>query len=84
MHVGNYWTHKQNGTEVWVFDGGQKALLRRITLEQPARSINVSQDPSPLLYALGDEGDLAVLDATSGLKLRKRKLAGSMISVPGE
>jgi len=83
MHVGNYWTHKKAGTEVWVMDGVHQTLIRRISLEAPARSIAVSQDDHPLLYIMEDEGDFAVMDATSGEKLRKRKLAGILTWVPG-
>ncbi len=84
MHTGNFWTHKQNGTEVWVFDTATRTLLRRIALEEPARSISVSQDSTPLLYASGADGDFAVLDANTGEKLRQRKLPDGMATVPGQ
>jgi methylamine dehydrogenase heavy chain len=83
MHTGNFWTHKAPGSEVWVLDAAKQTLIRRIRLEAPATGIAVSQDASPLLYAVGEEGDFAVLDATSGEKLRKRKLSGSLVWVPG-
>jgi methylamine dehydrogenase heavy chain len=82
MHVGNFWTHKANGTEVWVFDTRKRTLERRIVLEQPARSICVSQDSAPLLYVSGTDGDFAVIDANTGQKLRKRKLPADMATVP--
>lgn len=82
MHTGNHWTHKAPGTEVWVLDATNQTLIRRINLEAPANGIAVSQDANPLLYALG-EGELAVLDATTGAKLRKRKLSGNLAFVPG-
>ncbi|HVW69909.1 MAG TPA: amine dehydrogenase large subunit [Steroidobacteraceae bacterium] len=87
MHPGNYWTHKVAGTEVWVLDATRQALIRRIRLEAPARGIAVSQDASPLLYAMSDEGsegELAVIDASTGEKLRKRKLPGGFAWVPGD
>ncbi|HWS65863.1 MAG TPA: amine dehydrogenase large subunit [Steroidobacteraceae bacterium] len=83
MHAGNYWTHKKAGTEVWVMDGAHQTLIRRISLEAPARSIAVSQDDHPLLYIMEEEGDFAVIDALTGEKLRKRKLAGILTWVPG-
>lgn len=83
MHTGNYWTHKRPGTEVWVLDAVQKTLLRRIMLDGPTVGINVSQDEKPQLYAMGEEGEFAVLDATTGEKLRKRKLTGGLAWVPG-
>jgi methylamine dehydrogenase heavy chain len=84
MHTGNFWTHKQNGTEVWVFDTATRALLRRIALEEPARSISVSQDNAPLLYVSGAEGDFAVIDANTGEKLRQRKLPGGIATMPAQ
>lgn len=83
MHTGNHWTHKAPGTEVWVLDAVRQTLIKRITLEQPAQGIAVSQDPSPLLYALGEGEEVAVLDATTGAKLRKRKMHSSLAWVPG-
>jgi len=83
MHAGNYWTHKKTGTEVWVMDGARQTLIRRISLEAPARSIAVSQDDHPLLNIMEEEGDFAVIDALTGEKLRKRKLAGILTWVPG-
>jgi methylamine dehydrogenase heavy chain len=84
MHTGNFWTHKQNGTEVWVLDISTRTLLRRISLEEPARSISVSQDNAPLLYASGADGDFTVIDANTGEKLRQRKLPSGMAAVPGQ
>jgi len=82
MHTGDYWTHKQPGTEIWVLDPEDHRLERRISLKAPARGIAVSQDTSPLLYALGDDDEFAVLDATSGEQLRSRKLSSSLAWTP--
>jgi methylamine dehydrogenase heavy chain len=84
MHTGTFWTHKQSGTEVWVLDADRHTLLKRINLEEPARSISVSQDASPLLYASGADGDFAVIDANTGAPLRKRKLPSGLVSVAGQ
>jgi methylamine dehydrogenase heavy chain len=84
MHPGNHWTHKMRGTEVWVLDAVRQTLIRRINLKVPARSIAVSQDDKPLLYAFGNEDrDFTVYDATSGESLRQRKLPGLLAWVPG-
>jgi methylamine dehydrogenase heavy chain len=84
MHPGNHWTHKMPGTEVWVLDAVRQTLIRRINLKVPARSIAVSQDDKPLLYAFGNEDrDFTVYDATSGESLRQRKLPGLLAWVPG-
>jgi len=83
MHTGNFWTHRAPGTEVWVLDAIQRQLVRRISLEMPAASIAVSQDANPLLYTMGAGGEFSVLDATTGAKLRQRKLPGLLAWVPG-
>jgi methylamine dehydrogenase heavy chain len=83
MHAGNYWTHKESGTEVWVLDTAQQTLVRRIPLETPAQSIAVSQGANPLLYTMSKDGGFAVLNATTGNPLRKRKLSGILAWVPG-
>ncbi len=96
MHTGNYWTHKQGGTEVWVLDTRTHALLSRFALQPVAtgglandrepyyQSMGVSQDAEPLLYLLNEEGNDLVLNATSGATLRKIEFAaGTLVSVPG-
>ena len=52
MHQGGEWTHKQFGTEVWVFDAAKKTRVGRIKLKTPAYSIYVSNSDKPILYAL--------------------------------
>lgn len=96
MHPGNYWTHKQGGTEIWVLDTKTHALVSRFPLRAVPSSglgddavpyyanIGVSQDAKPLLYLLNEEGNDAVLDATTGEVLRKIEFAaGNSVSVPG-
>ncbi len=96
MHPGNYWTHKQGGTEIWVLDTKTHALVSRFPLRAVPSSglgddavpyyanIGVSQDAKPLLYLLNEEGNDVVLDATTGEVLRKIEFAaGNSVSVPG-
>ena len=52
MHQGGEWTHKQFGTEVWVFDAAKKTRVGRIKLKVPTYSIYVSNSDKPILYAL--------------------------------
>ncbi|MGA7869481.1 MAG: amine dehydrogenase large subunit [Candidatus Binatus sp.] len=52
MHQGGEWTHKQFGTEVWVFDAAKQARVGRIKLKTPAYSIYVSNSDNPILYTL--------------------------------
>jgi methylamine dehydrogenase heavy chain len=96
MHPGNYWTHKQGGTEVWVLDTHTHALLSRFPLRDVPNSglgdekvpyyanIGVSQDDKPLLYLLNPDGNDVVLNALTGEQQRKIEFAGGhTVWVPG-
>ena len=53
MHPGGgEWTHKNPGTEVWVYDVKEQKRVDRIVLPHEANSIMVSQDAAPTLFAL--------------------------------
>jgi methylamine dehydrogenase heavy chain len=85
MHVGTYWTHKADGTEVWVLDAEKRSLLRRIKLTSAASGIAVTQDKKPLLYVLSGFGGpgLVIYDATTGDVVRQRNISGAIALVPG-
>jgi methylamine dehydrogenase heavy chain len=67
-------SHKDGGTEVWVFDPASKKRLGRIALAGPAVSIQVTRSDRPLLATASADGSLSVYDALSGE--RKRTLEG--------
>lgn len=52
MHVGGKDTHKDPGTEVWVYDLDTKKRVNRIKLANIATAIAVSSAPKPLLFAM--------------------------------
>jgi methylamine dehydrogenase heavy chain len=96
MHAGNYWTHRQGGSEIWVLDTKTHALLSRFQLQPVPTSgladekvpfyddIGVSQDDKPVLYLLNPDGNDVVLDASTGKELRKIEFAaGNAVLVPG-
>ena len=96
MHTGNYWTHRQGGTEIWVLDTKTHALVSRFPLQPVPTSglaaekvpfyetVGVSQDAKPVLYLLNPEGNDVVLDADTGEQLRKiEAAAGEWVAVPG-
>jgi len=96
MHIGNYWTHKWGGTEIWALDTNAKKLVSRFPLQAVPSSglgndrvpyyanLGVSQDEHPLLYLLSGEGNDVVMDAASGEIKRKIEFAdGDMVWVPG-
>ena len=70
MHAGGEGTHKDGGTEIWVFDLTTHRRLARwpMHLDESARvmALQVSQDDAPLLFAATSTSDVAVLDALSG------------------
>lgn len=71
MHVGGKDTHKQPGTEVWVYDLDSKQRVNRIKLENMATAIAVSSAPKPLLFAIFIAAQkVEVYDPESGKLLR--------------
>lgn len=71
VHQGDLATHKDPGKAVWVYDLRQRRRVRQIALRDPAGSILVSQDGSPLLFTcfIGS-GALQIYDARTGRYLR--------------
>lgn len=71
MHVGGQDSHKDPGTEVWVYDLGGQKRVQRIALKDPATSIAVTSDAKPLLFAVFiGASKVDVYDALSGRFLR--------------
>jgi methylamine dehydrogenase heavy chain len=77
MHQGGEGTHKDGGSEIWVFDMTTHRRVARWPLAPqkiaPLLAIQVSQDDSPLLFGATDHlfsatgySDLAVFDALTG------------------
>ncbi len=73
MHQGGEGSHKEGGSEIWVFDLSTHQRVARWPLAALKLSgvvaIQVSQDDAPLLFAATDHSDLGVFDALTG-KLR--------------
>jgi methylamine dehydrogenase heavy chain len=70
MHQGGEGTHKDGGTEIWVFDMTTHERVARWPLGAhkvaPVLAIQVSQDDAPLLFAATTDSDVAVFDALNG------------------
>jgi methylamine dehydrogenase heavy chain len=81
MHKGREGTHKDGGTEIWVFDTATHQRIARwpmpaASLGGPVVTVQVSQDAAPLLFAATGKGTLAILDALTGrLKHVERHVA---------
>jgi len=70
MHRGGEGSHKDGGTELWVFDLAKHQRLARWPLKaaglKPVVAITVSQDAAPVIFVATDSADLAMLDARNG------------------
>ena len=87
MHRGTFWTHKEDGTEVWVYDAQTHKRLRRIPLKKTSNMVGVTQDDHPLMFTTDTDGDLFVYDAQTGHLLRTIKKLGTSVTftvAPGE
>ncbi len=79
MHRGGEGSHKDGGTEIWVFDLKSHRRLARWPLHSdglaPVLAVQVSQDAAPVLFAATTAADVAVFDALTGrLKHVERRL----------
>jgi methylamine dehydrogenase heavy chain len=71
MHQGGVDTHKDPGSEVWVYDLDKRIRTQRIVLEGPLTSIVVTADAKPLLFGVFiGAPELRVFDALTGRPLR--------------
>jgi methylamine dehydrogenase heavy chain len=70
MHRGGEGSHKEGGSEIWVFDLDTHRRIARWPISaqhlSPVVAVQVSQDDAPLLFTAGQDGTVAVFDARSG------------------
>jgi methylamine dehydrogenase heavy chain len=88
MHAGDYWSHHNAASEIWVLNLKTHALLMRYPInakpDANVRSIVVSQKAKPLMYLLSENDGHIVLDADTGEELRKIDFAhGEAALAPG-
>jgi methylamine dehydrogenase heavy chain len=77
MHIGGRDTHKDQGTEVWIYDVAAKKRIQRFKLQNPTMSIMVTKDATPLVFAIfADEAQIDVYDGRGGRFLRSIKDIG--------
>lgn len=76
MHMGEFWSHKAAGTEVWILDLASKKVTKRLVLKEPAGHIEVTQDAEPMLFLNGEEGNGVVIDPRTGKEEHKIERAG--------
>lgn len=70
-------SHKFGGEEVWVFDSSSKKRIRRITLDTPGFSIEVTQGENPYLVVNNQSMDISIYTAEGEL-VRSIGGAGAM------
>ncbi|MET3473199.1 methylamine dehydrogenase heavy chain [Novosphingobium sp. 1529] len=82
MHQGDANSHKDAGTELWVYKASEGKLLRRMDLNGGATSVAVSQDAAPLLYTANlGETPLKIRDVDTGKVRREVGGIGYSITV---
>jgi methylamine dehydrogenase heavy chain len=79
MHHGGDGSHKEGGSEIWVFDLKTHERTARWPIDThamgPVVAVQVSQDAAPLLFAATDSADLIIFDALTGeLRHDEKKL----------
>lgn len=79
MHKGEYWSHKEAGTEVWQVDLASQKVVKRFTLKEPMGNIEVSQTDKPLLFMNDEKKNGLILDVATGEEKHKIENAGAGI-----
>lgn len=85
MHRGADGSHKEGGSEIWMFDLKSHRRLARWPFDtaQSGRivAVQVSQDAAPLVFAATDRGDLAIFDVQTGRLKHVAKQVGQTPSL---
>ncbi|MBV6422251.1 MAG: Aralkylamine dehydrogenase heavy chain [Steroidobacteraceae bacterium] len=80
MHPGGAdGSHKNGGSEVWVFDPVLQKRVQRVKLEKWGLSIEVTRGKSPYLVVVNSEMQLDIYDANNGKWL---KMIGGTALIP--
>lgn len=79
MHMGEYWSHKAAGEEIWVVDVAAKKVVRRFKLEEHAAHIGVTQGAEPKVFINTEESEGVILDGRTGAELHRIPMAGAGI-----
>jgi methylamine dehydrogenase heavy chain len=65
MHIGEFWSQKAPGEELWEIDVASHKVLRRKKLTDKIDNIVVTQGAAPLIFLNTDEGKLFIWDAAT-------------------
>jgi methylamine dehydrogenase heavy chain len=82
MHMGEFWTQKASGSEVWELDIAAKKVVKRIPIKDEANNIEVTQEAEPRIVLSGERGLLQILDPRTGeVKFKIENGGGGLITV---
>ncbi len=71
MHQdGREGSHKEGGSEVWVYDVATRSRVQRITLENWGITLELTQSDEPLLLVVNTEMNIDVYESATGNYLR--------------
>jgi len=77
MHMGEYWSHKAPATEIWDLDLAARKVVKRVPLDEPATTIEVTQEAAPKVIVSGESGTVHILDTKSWAEKFKLEKAGN-------
>lgn len=76
MHMGEFWSHKAAGSEIWELDVAAKKVIKRVPLEMPANAIEVTQEAAPKVIVSDEGGTVLIFDAKTWEQKYKLEKAG--------
>jgi methylamine dehydrogenase heavy chain len=85
MHRGAEWTHKQSGTEVWVFNAASRQRVDKIVLPRPGAEVYVTQDRDPRLFviSLPELGGMPSAPMLQSFSTANGRYLGALDRLPG-
>jgi methylamine dehydrogenase heavy chain len=85
MHRGGEWTHKQAGTEVWVYNAAHKRRVDKIILPRQGLEIYVTRDRDPRMFvvSLPELGGLPSAPALLSFSTASGRYLGALDQLPG-
>jgi len=85
MHRGGEGTHKQGGSEIWVFDLKTHQRTARWVIDTKevgeVVAVQVSQDAAPIVFAATDKADVLIFDVRTGKLQHDEKKLGQTPSL---
>lgn len=73
-------THKDGGTEIWVYDPAKKRRVARFPLQGTTMSIELTHEATPHIVAARADGGVDIYDAATGAFVRT--LGGAVATMP--